>query len=65
MLIFLSASMGPPCNNHNITAIHDMTRVYGVELNGNMGFVGMHMEGVGLLKKTIGDMERLRNNFIK
>ena len=52
-------------NDHNITAVHDMTRVYGVELNGNMGFVGMHMEGENLLRKTIGDMERLRNNFIK
>lgn len=52
-------------NNHDITAIHDMTGMYGIELNGNMGFVGMHMDGINLLKKTIGDMKRLRNNFIK
>ena len=52
-------------NSHNITAITDMSGLYGIETNVPTALMRQHVEGIRLAKKVLCDVERQRDNFIR
>ena len=51
-------------NRRKITIITDMSGIYASEVSGSMNFIKTYTEGVGLLKKVLSGIEKMRNNFI-